>query len=101
MKSRILQRLLDLVFIRVSSVFHPWLQFVENTTMLFAQLPLFPESASTLAEEVDGLFFFILAVTVFFTLLVAFLVLFFIVKYRRRSPSDRPAAIHGSLALEL
>ena len=38
--------------------------------MLIAQLPLFPEAASTLAEDVDGLFFFILAVSVFFTLLV-------------------------------
>jgi cytochrome c oxidase subunit 2 len=65
------------------------------------QLPLFPESASTLADEVDGLFFFILAVTLFFTLLIAAMILTFIVRYRRRSEADRPRRVAGSLALEL
>jgi cytochrome c oxidase subunit 2 len=69
--------------------------------MCFAQVALYPETASTLAEQVDGLFFFILAVTVFFTLLIAALVIIFIVRYRRRSTSDRPPHIHGSLRLEL
>jgi cytochrome c oxidase subunit 2 len=69
--------------------------------MLFAQVPLFPEAASTLADEVDGLFFFILAVAVFFTLLVATLVIVFLIKYRRRSDADRPTPIAGSLKLEL
>jgi cytochrome c oxidase subunit II len=69
--------------------------------MLIAQLPLFPEAASTLAEDVDGLFFFILAVAVFFTLLVATLIIVFLVKFRRRSDADRPRPIHGSLKLEL
>ncbi len=71
--------------------------------MLFgqSQLPLFPEAASTLAEEVDGLYFFILAVTFFFTGLVAVLVVAFIIRYRRRSAADRPRRIEGSLPLEL
>jgi cytochrome c oxidase subunit II len=71
--------------------------------MLFAQthLPLIPETASTLAEEVDPLFYFILGVTVFFTLLIAVLILTFIVRYRRRSEADRPPQIRGDLALEL
>jgi cytochrome c oxidase subunit 2 len=41
------------------------------------------------------------AVTVFFTVAVSFTVLFFAIKYRRRSDADRPAEIHGSLVLEL
>jgi cytochrome c oxidase subunit II len=65
------------------------------------QVPLFPETASTLAAEVDGLFFFILGVALFFTLLIATLVIFFLVKYRRRSDADRPAFGQSSLALEL
>ena len=72
--------------------------------MLVAQMervPLYPEGASTLADEVDPLFFFILAVTLFFTLLIAVLIVGFLVKYRRRSAADRPAHIHGSMSLEL
>jgi cytochrome c oxidase subunit 2 len=51
--------------------------------------PLFPERASTLAGWVDGVFFYVLAITVFFTALICFLVLFFAVKYRRGSRADR------------
>ena len=63
--------------------------------------PLLPERASAFAGEVDALFFFIVAVTVFFTVGISIAILFFAVKYRRRSDADRPAEIHGSLALEL
>src|SRR5437764_997567 len=72
-----------------------------DNLMLRAQVPLFPENASTLAGEVDGLFFFILGVTLFFTLLIAAMIIVFIVKYRRRAESDRPRHVHGSLKLEL
>jgi cytochrome c oxidase subunit 2 len=69
--------------------------------MLFAELTLFPEQASTYAEEVDACFFFILGVTAFFTLLIAALILVFIVKYRRRSEAEVPPQIEGSIRLEL
>ncbi|MDZ4803637.1 MAG: cytochrome c oxidase subunit II [Candidatus Eisenbacteria bacterium] len=64
-------------------------------------LPLFPEQASTNAAMVDELYFFLLALAAFFTLLVAAMVVVFAVKYRRRSPDDRPPRIHGNLQLEL
>lgn len=51
-------------------------------------LPLFPDSASTLAGQVDALYFFTVAVAIFFSLLVAVLVLFFAVRYRRRDPDE-------------
>ncbi len=51
-------------------------------------LPLFPERASTLASEVDTLYFFTVAVAIFFSLLVAALVLYFAVRYRRRHPNE-------------
>jgi cytochrome c oxidase subunit 2 len=63
--------------------------------------PLFPPSASTVAVEMDLLYGFIVLVCSFFTVLVAALVVFFAVKYRRRHPDDVGADIHGSLSLEL
>ena len=63
--------------------------------------PLFPESASTMASRVDALYFFLLAVSGFFSLLIAGLIVSFAVKYRRRSPDAIGANIHGGLALEL
>ena len=64
-------------------------------------VPLFPPQASTIAAEVDALYFFLVAVTVFFSVLIAAGVVYFAIRFRRRSPHDRPAEIHGSLALEL
>ena len=62
--------------------------------------PLFPDQASTLAPSVDYLYFFIIAVTAFFTVLVSLLVAFFAVQYRKsKSPEAHP--IHGSLPLEI
>jgi cytochrome c oxidase subunit II len=51
--------------------------------------PLFPEQASTLAGWVDGVFFYALAITLFFTMLICVLILFFAIKYRRGSRADR------------
>lgn len=62
---------------------------------------LFPERASTVAGEVDALYLFLVAVSGFFAVLIAALVVVFAIKYRRRSEDERPSAIHGSLALEL
>jgi cytochrome c oxidase subunit 2 len=63
-------------------------------------LRLVPEQASTVAGQVDALFLFLVAVTVFFTGLIFLLVVVFALKYRRRSDDERPKAIHGSLVLE-
>jgi cytochrome c oxidase subunit 2 len=66
-----------------------------------AGLPLFPEQASTMAGRVDALYFFLIGLSAFFGLLIATLVIVFAVRYRRRSPDERPKAILGSVALEL
>jgi cytochrome c oxidase subunit 2 len=63
--------------------------------------PLFPESASTMASRVDALYFFLLAVSAFFSALIAGLIVYYAVKYRRRSPDAVGANIHGGLVLEL
>lgn len=68
---------------------------------MVSNFALFPERASTVAAEVDALYLFLVAVSGFFAVLIALLVVVFAVKYRRRSEADRPPAIHGSLALEI
>ena len=62
---------------------------------------LFPTQASTLAGRVDNLYFFMLAVTLFFSVLVAALVVILAVKFRRRKADEVGANIHGSTALEV
>jgi cytochrome c oxidase subunit 2 len=52
------------------------------------QLPLFPESASSVSAEVDALFYVWSAISVFFTALIAGLIIYFMVKYRRRSEDE-------------
>ncbi len=46
-------------------------------------LPFFPEAASSIAGQVDSLYAFLVLVSAFFSLLIAFLVVFFAVKYRK------------------
>ena len=68
---------------------------------MFTNFPFFPEQASAQAAQVDAIYFFMVAVTAFFSILIAGLVVFFAVKYRRRHREEVGYAIHGSLALEL
>ena len=54
-------------------------------------MPFFPEEGSSFAGHVDALYAFLIAVTAFFSLLIATLVVVFAIKYRRRSPTkSRP-----------
>ena len=64
-------------------------------------IPLFPDQASTVAARVDNLYFFMIAVSAFFALVVTVMVVYFAVKYRRRHDDEVGEPIHGSLALEL
>jgi cytochrome c oxidase subunit 2 len=68
---------------------------------MWSGTPLFPESASTMASRVDALYFFLLAVSAFFSILIAGLIVFYAVKYRRRSPDAVGVNVSGGLALEL
>ena len=65
------------------------------------ELPLFPEQASAMARRVDMLYFYLLSVGVFFSLLIALTVIYFAIKYRRRSESYLPTGVEGSLKLEI
>jgi cytochrome c oxidase subunit 2 len=68
---------------------------------MHTDLPLFPSQASELAPQVDALYFYLLSVSAFFSLLIAVLVIVFAIRYRRRSQDEIPEHIEGSLKLEL
>ena len=59
-----------------------------------------PDQASTVAGEWDALYGYVMAITVFFTVLVVVLIFYFAVKYRRRDPLEIPRPNAGSLKLE-
>jgi cytochrome c oxidase subunit 2 len=64
-------------------------------------IPLFPERASTIANEVDALYFFLIGLSVVMSVLIATLVVSFAIKFRRRHRDDVGAQVHGGLMLEL
>jgi cytochrome c oxidase subunit 2 len=66
-----------------------------------SSLPLFPEQASTFAERVDALYYYLLSVSGFFVLLIFALIFYFAVKYRRRSEGEQTPPILGSIPLEV
>jgi cytochrome c oxidase subunit 2 len=65
------------------------------------KLPIFPEQASTFAPDVDHLLYYLLAVSVFFTLLIFGAIFYFAVKYRRRNEEELPHVVHTGIALEI
>jgi cytochrome c oxidase subunit II len=66
-----------------------------------AALPLFPVEASTMAGKVDELYFFLVAVSAFFVVLIATLVLYLGIRYRRRAHGDVGGKVVPSLTLEI
>jgi len=63
--------------------------------------PLFPEGASTMASRVDNLYFFLIGLTVFFSLLIAGTIVYCAVKYHRKRPDQVGEKIHGGMLLEV
>lgn len=63
-------------------------------------VPLFPEQASTFAWQVDALYFYLIAISVFFTVGIVVAIFFFAVKWREKDKYATPDEIHGSIALE-
>jgi cytochrome c oxidase subunit 2 len=64
-------------------------------------LPLFPVEASTMAGKVDALYFFLVAVSAFFVVLIAALVIYFGIRYRRRAHAEVGARVVPALTLEI
>jgi cytochrome c oxidase subunit II len=63
--------------------------------------PLFPEAASTMAGKVDALYLFLVAMSAFFTLLIAASVIYCAIRYRRRSADEIGGSFHASMLLEV
>ena len=59
-----------------------------------------PEAASTIAGDVDALFYFILITSVFFFVGVVTTMVIFAWRFRRRSPDDRPEPVHENKLVE-
>ena len=62
---------------------------------------ILPEQASTLAPNIDNLFWFVTAISIFFFVLVVSLILFFVTRYRRRSEDDYTPHITHHVKLEI
>jgi cytochrome c oxidase subunit 2 len=62
---------------------------------------LLPVNASAYAGEIDAIYLFIVAVTIFFTVGISAGVLFFGMKYKRKSADESGSVVHESLVLEL
>lgn len=69
---------------------------------MFAQVFFFlPDQASTVAEDVDGLAMFLLVVSSILTILIAFLILYFGIKYRQATGRKAAVDKEGFLKLEI
>src|SRR5688572_18993918 len=63
-------------------------------------VPMFPEAASSFAWQVDALYFYLILVSVAFTIPIAAAIFFFMVKYRETEKFATPEEMHGSIVLE-
>ena len=68
---------------------------------MLEKIPFTPERATVLAGEVDQLYFTFIAIAVFFSLLIGALVLFFAVRYRRRSEDEIGSPEETGIWLEI
>jgi cytochrome c oxidase subunit 2 len=71
------------------------------TGLLAAMIPLQPPAASSIAGQIDQLYYLLTVITLFFTILIFSIIFYFMVKYRRRSKDEKPANVHAPLVLEL
>jgi cytochrome c oxidase subunit 2 len=62
---------------------------------------LFPDQASAGAAGVDLIYFYLLSVSVFFTGLIFFLLIYFCIKYRRRPGRETGVQIKPRISLEI
>lgn len=53
-----------------------------------------------MAARVDALYFFLVALTAFFTILISAAVVYFAIKYRRKKKEDAGEPVHGAMWLE-
>jgi cytochrome c oxidase subunit 2 len=64
-------------------------------------IQLFPQSASSFAGQVDWLFAYLMAVSLFFGLLICIGLIYIAFRFHRRAPDEVGAEIHSSIWLEV
>lgn len=69
--------------------------------MFLAQTVWLPTDASTLAPELDSLFYFVLWTSVVLFVGVVAAMVYFAYRYRRRSPDERPQLVSESKVMEI
>lgn len=68
---------------------------------MIGRFSLLPEQASTVAGQVDALYFFLVALSAVFSILIAAAVIFFAIRFRRSRERQVVPTWEGLLALEL
>lgn len=63
-------------------------------------IPLLPERASTVAWQVEYLYFYLILISAFFTIGIVAVLFIFAVKFRAKEKYASPRGLHGSLVLE-
>ena len=66
-----------------------------------SEFSMMPVQLSTYSKEVDALFWYVNALSIFFSVGIILAIIYFCVKYKRQSHAERPKQIHGNLAMEL
>jgi cytochrome c oxidase subunit II len=64
-------------------------------------IPFMPEQASTFAWEVDLFYYFLILLTVAFSVAIGAAILVFAIQYRRKSAGEIPEQIEGNMKLEI
>jgi cytochrome c oxidase subunit 2 len=67
---------------------------------MWSDLPLFPDRASTIAGQIDALFLALVAISVFFSTMIFFLIFFFAIRYRRRPGRGHAEQVQNKFLLE-
>ncbi len=73
----------------------------EGLVKMPGNFTLFPDQAAAGAVEVDHLYYFLIAVSLVMTVGIFLAIAIFAIKYRRRSPTEIPKQIEGSMRLEI
>jgi cytochrome c oxidase subunit 2 len=68
---------------------------------MWLEFPFRPQQASTVSVGWDHLFYFLTALSVFFSVLIFTTIFYLAIKYRRRSKDEIPPPTEGNLPLEL
>ena len=68
---------------------------------MIGRFSLLPEQASTVAGQVDALYFFLVALSAFFSVLIALVVIGFVIRFRNTGDREVVPTGEGFLALEL